>query len=360
MTLKTRIVGRACILALGTLAATLALNTAAQAETITLMGYRAGGFQENYIKAVIEPFQKANPDIKVEFYGVQNSATGLGLLRAQKNAPQIDAVIYDLSVAQIAKEEKLIEPIDPKAVPNYAKLKNIGRELGLWAPPITYDTLALIYHRAQFPEAPKSWKVLWDPAYKRKVAIPARGGADIQAIALTIVANRMAGKDDYKSGIQPGIDLLSKLGGNIQTWEPQPDQYTLVAAGTDALSVAWNARSQHYIDTTQGKLGSTAPEEGTVSQINVISQVAGGKHKAAVEKLIDYALSAPAQKAFSELMFYAPSNAEVTVSPELEKRIPLLDKKNEEKLIPVDWIAVAAMREDITKAWRRQVIPAGR
>ncbi len=349
--------------AFGMLAAAtlLAVNMATvRAETITLMGYRAGGFQENYIKAVVEPFQKANPDIKVEFYGVQNSATGLGLLRAQKNAPQIDAVIYDLSVAQIAKEEKLIEPIDPQTVSNYAQLKNIGRELGLWAPPVTYDTLSLIYNRAQFTDAPKSWKVLWEPGYKRKVAIPARGGADIQAISLTLIANRMAGKNDYKSGVQPGIALLSKLGSNIQTWEPQPDQYTLVAAGTDALSVAWNARSQHYIDTTHGKLGAVAPDEGTVSQINVISQVAGTKHKGAVEKFINFALSAEAQKRFSELMFYAPSNNTVTVSPELQQRIPLLNKKTEEKLIPVDWIAVAGIREDIAKAWRRQVIPAGR
>ena len=76
----------------------------AQAAEITLMGYR-GAFEQNYVKAVIEPFMKAHPDISVVYAGVQNAAAALGNLRAQKSSPQANAVIIDLSVAKIARDE---------------------------------------------------------------------------------------------------------------------------------------------------------------------------------------------------------------------------------------------------------------
>ncbi len=351
---------RAVIAGLIGFASVLAFPVHAESTTITLMGYRAGGFQENYIKAVVEPFQRAHPDITVKYYGIQNAAGALGLLRAQKSAPQVDAVISDLSAAKIAKDEGLIAALNPAAVPNYADLQEVGRELGLWAPPVTYDTLALIYNKSLFAEPPKSWSVLWDKKYDRKIVIPAQGGGDIQAIALTLIANRMAGAPDYKKGVKAGIASLVKLAPNVMTWEPKPEQYTLAANGTAALAVGWNARSQIYIDSTGGKIGSVAPDEGTITQVNVISQVAGGKNAAAVQTFINYALSPQAQKAFSELMFYAPTNHKVVVSEQAKARIPLLDHKTMNRLLPVDWLAVAEMRESILEPWRREIIPASR
>lgn len=334
---------------------------AADPVTITVMGYRSGGFQENYIKAVIDPFMKANPDIIVKFYGVQNAGGMLGLMRAQKAAPQTDAAIFDLSVAKIAKAEGLITPVDPKLVTNYADLQEVGRELGLWAPPLTYDTLALIYNKASFPAAaPTSWKALWDKKYDRKVAIPAQGGGDIQAIALTLIANRMAGQPDFTKSIKPGVDSLVRLAPNVMTWEPKPDQYTLAANGSAALAVGWNARTQLHVDSTGGKLAAVSPEEGTVAQVNIISQISGGKNPAATQAFINYALSAAAQKTFSELMYYAPTNKKAVVSEATQGRIPLLNKKVMTKLLPVDWLVVADMREAILEPWRREIIPASR
>src|SRR5215470_14878739 len=67
----------------------LAAAPAFAETTITFAGY-TGLFQDLYTKAVIEPFMKANPDIKVVYYAPGNSAAILGALRAQKSAPQID------------------------------------------------------------------------------------------------------------------------------------------------------------------------------------------------------------------------------------------------------------------------------
>lgn len=333
---------------------------AANAAEITVMGYR-GAFQDNYVKAVIEPFQKEHPDIKVTYYGVQNAATSLGNMRAQKSSPQTDAVIYDLSVAKIADEEGLVEKLDPASLKNYADVADLGKELAGAAIPITYDTLSLLYNNDAFAQgAPDSWEALWDKQQSGKVIIPAQGGGDIQAILLTIIANRLAGEDDYTKTVKPGIDKLVELAPAVQTWEPKPDAYTLVANGTATLSIGYNARAQFYFDQTGGKLQSVGPKEGTAAQVNVISAIANGKNMDATKTFIDYAISPETQARFAEIMFYAPSNTKADVNDETKKRIPYMDAAQREKLIPVNWMTIGDMRDKLLNPWRRQIIPAGR
>ncbi len=340
--------------------ASMMLAGAAQAADITVMGYR-GAFEENYVRTVVEPFMAANPDINVAYFGVQNAATALGQMRAQKDNPGANIVIFDLSVAKIAAAEELVADLDTGAIAPYGDLHDIGKELGGLAIPLTYDTLSLIYNPAAFPEVPTSWAALWDPAHEGRVIVPAQGGGDIQAILLTIIANRMAGENDYKVTFTPGVDLLTeKLAPMIQTWEPKPDAYTLVADGTADVAIGYNARAQFFFDQTGGRVASVAPAEGTAAQINVISAIAGAPEEEATRRFIEYALGPEAQAAFSTAMFYAPTNGKTELDEATTARIPYMDEATREGLIPVDWMSIGDMREDILGAWRRQIIPASR
>ena len=333
------------------------------ATEITLLGYSTGGFREQYTKAVIEPFEQAHPGVRVTFYGVRNSATELAVLRGHKgqdSPPPADATIIDLSVAKIASDEGLLEEIRLDRVPNARNLQAIGAELGAFGLPVTYDTLALIYDTRVITPAPTSWTALWDPAHKGRVVVPAEGGGDIQAISLTIVANRLAGNDDYTRDLTPGIERLTALAPLVQTWEPKPDAYTLVASGSADLAIGWNARSQFHVNESQGRLGSVLPTEGTVSQVNVISAVKGTRQRELVETFIDYALGAEAQARFSAAMYYAPTNGTVQLDAATSQRIPLLNDANRARLIPVDWLQMGAMRERMLEPWRRTIIPASR
>ncbi|QRM32673.1 extracellular solute-binding protein [Microvirga sp. VF16] len=344
-----------------TLLATTVLSgsLAASAAEITVMGYR-GPFEENYKKAVIQPFMQAHPDIKVNYYGTVGAATALGSMRAQRDAPQVNAVIFDLSVAKIAKEEGLVANLDTSKLSNYADIANIGKDLGGSAIPLTYDTLTLLYNRDAFPTPPTSWEVMWDGKQKGKVVVPAEGGGDIQAILLTIISNRLAGEEDYKKSIKSGVDKLIKLAPAVQTWEPKPDQYTLVANGTATLSAGYNARAQFFFDQTEGRVRAVSPSEGTASQINVMSMVTNASEPDATQTFINYAISPEAQAAFSKAMFYAPTNTKVKVDEATAKRIPMMDPEQRKKLIPVDWMSIGEMREGFLQQWRRQIIPAGR
>src|SRR4051812_40128345 len=72
--------------------------------TVTLMAYTAV-FQDNYTKAVIEPFRKKFPNIDVVYSPVHFSAQMLGILRTQKDNPQVDVAILDITVAKTGTDE---------------------------------------------------------------------------------------------------------------------------------------------------------------------------------------------------------------------------------------------------------------
>lgn len=330
---------------------------AAQAETnLTLVAYPVL-FQENYTKAVIEPFLKDNPDIKITYFAQPTAAQMLGTLRAQKAAPQADVVIMDLSVSKAGSDEGLFVTLDEKDVPNMKDLAPGARVPGLAGAGVTFDNLVLMYNTELVKEAPTSWMALADPAFKGKEAIPAM--PDIIGLGLTVVLDRAMGGTDYLNNVDKGIEALMKIAPNVQTWDPKPEVYVPVVNGQAALGVGWNARTQLNNKISNGRIKAVLPKEGSLFQANAISLVAGSKNQDAAKKFINYALSPEAQARFTEAMFYAPTNtkAKAMVSEEAIQRTALA---NMDRMQPMDWVAMAAKRDAINEMWRRKVIPLSR
>ena len=81
-------ISRRAVLGAGLAAAAVRPGRAAAAPSgeIVLMAY-SGTFQDNYTKAVVEPFMAANPGVKVIYNPGGSSAQMLGMLRAQRSHP---------------------------------------------------------------------------------------------------------------------------------------------------------------------------------------------------------------------------------------------------------------------------------
>jgi putative spermidine/putrescine transport system substrate-binding protein len=157
----------------------------AQQKTITLMAY-SGIFQERYSKAVVEPFMKANPDIKVEYFGLPNSAQMLGSLRAQRAAPQADIVIMDVSVSKAGTDEGLFTKIDEKNVPAVAELYPTARIPDIAGVAVTFDNLVMIYNSDAIKEPPTACRISracrWYSSSTRRVAAPATSRTSTRAL----------------------------------------------------------------------------------------------------------------------------------------------------------------------------------
>ncbi|MCQ4161629.1 ABC transporter substrate-binding protein [Roseomonas sp. GC11] len=352
MDLTRRHLGRVAVG--GLLAAPFIRPASAQERSITLAAY-SGIFQDNYHAAVVEPFMKAHPGIKVSYYAMPNSAQTLGTLRAQKAAPQIDVAIFDVTIGKAASDEGLLDPLTKEEFPVLAELAPAAFAPGVHAVGVTFDSLSLLYSPEVVKPAPTSWKVLWEKPYQGKIAIT--GAPDIVGIGLTLVINRLNGGTDYRQ-FDAGIKALSDLSPGVLSWEPKPDAYTFITNGTAALGVGWNARGQLYARQSGGKLAAALPEEGSLFQINTIGLVKGAPQSEAAKAYIRYALSAEAQKAFSERMFYAPVNTRADVSAEALAATAASPERMA-KMLQVDWLEVAKIRDRMNDQWRRRILSRG-
>lgn len=336
-------------------ATTLAMPHVARAQqaSITVAAY-AGIFQDNYEPAVVEPFRRANPGIKVTYFSMGNSAQALGQLRAQKANPQVECVMMDVSVAKAASDEGLFEEVDAKSVPAIADLSPRAFTPGVAAPAVTFDNLVMLYSPQKVTPAPTSWQTFWDPKYKDMIAIP--GVPDIVGLGFLMMANKTFGGEDYKS-LEKGFEAVAKLAPNVLTWDPKPDPYAMIINGTAALGVGWNARGQLYSAQSEGRMAALLPSEGSLFQINVLGLVKGAKQPEAARAFMNHALGAEAQAAFTERMFYAPTNLKAKVS-EAALAKTAASPARMAQMLPVDWLEVAKFRESVTQQWRRRVLTA--
>ena len=321
-------------------------------RTVTFAAY-AGIFQENYEPVVVDAFRRAYPDINVFYYPITNSAQTLGMLRAQRALPQIDVAMMDVTVAKTATDEGLLEPIPRDSLPVLAELTPKAFIDGVAGPAVLYDNLVLLYGPNQVKTEPTSWKVLWDGAFTREIAITA--APDIIGLAFTLVANRVFGGGDYRQSLDAGITAISEMAPRVLTWDPKPDAYTFIIEGSAALGVGWNARGQTYALQSNGRLVAAIPDEGSLFQVNTINLVKGSQQSDEALKFLAYTLSAEAQKAFTERMFYGPVNTHAEIDPKALARTASTPARLA-KMMEVDWLVVAKMREAVTDQWRRRIL----
>lgn len=317
---------------------------------INLIGY-ASIWEEQYHEAVIDPFLEEYPDITINYVSKRSSAEMLSAIQAEGGRPTTDVAIMDISVSDTGNQQGLFTEISEEDVPNLANVEEEFLDEEGYGPVVMLDGVSLLYDTETFSEEPTSWEELWDPAHEGLVNVMAPPSG--LGINLTAITAEMIG-EDFTESVDETIDKLAELGPNVQTWAPNPDEYQSVITGQTVLGVGQNARGQYYADESDGKLGVTVPEEGTVYQINTINLSETAPNPAAAKTFIDYALSAEAQTAFAEALFYAPSVDNAELPPEVADRVVQTD--GSQKIIPLDQAWLATARGEWTDRWNREVV----
>ncbi len=322
-------------------------NALAQTE-LTVIVY-GGSFEEGWRKSVIEPFEAANPDIKVRI------ATGLtmesvAMMRAQKGNVNIDVLMMDEVGAAQANAEGLYEPLSIDTVPNLKKLYPQFRIKGDPYTKFMYVSQALVYNLNMVPEKPKSWRAMWDDKYAGQIAAPDITTSHGAFFLLT--AADMAGGG--VRNVDPGFELIKKLKPNILTFYTQHAQLArLFTQGEVAMSSWTTDRSQAMIDNG-APVGWTIPEESAYIIDSTIGIARGTDHLDAAQKYINFVLSNEAQAANARYTYLAPVNSEVELSPDVAAKLPVGEGVLE-KLKQADWNYVTTVRPEWTRRWAREI-----
>lgn len=269
--------------------------------------------QDEYMKNVIEPFEKAN-NVKV-VVETGNNDERLAKLKNNPNST-VDVMYLAEAYSQKGIEGGLFEKVD------YSKLTNVDKILPIaqkfveagYGPAYTLNRAAIVYNPDKVKGKITSWKDLWSSDLKGKIAIP-----EITTTfgpAMVLAAAQYAGSDVKTDNGAGAFKALEALKPNVvKTYTKSSDLVNMLSNGEIVAAVA-----PDFVVASIKKAVPNAvyvdPQEGAYLNFNTININKNSKNKELALKFIDYVLSADVESKTAKTVGDSPINVDVKLDEE--------------------------------------------
>ena len=267
--------------------------------------------QDQYMKNVIEPFEKAN-NVKI-VVETGNNDERLAKLKNNPNST-VDVMYLAESYSQQAIDDGLFAKIDYSKVPNAKKVLPVAQKFvdAGYGPAYTLNRAAIVYNPKKVNGKITSWKDLWSADLKGKIAIP-----DITTTfgpSMVFAAGINAGSDVKSDNGAAAFKALEALKPNVvKTYTKSSDLVNMFSTGeiTAAVSADFVVAS---IKKAMPDAVYVDPKEGAFLNFNTINITKNSKNKELATKFIDYVLSAEVESKTAPLVGDSPINVDVKLS----------------------------------------------
>lgn len=267
--------------------------------------------QDAYMKDVIQPFEKAN-NVKV-VVETGNNDERLAKLKNNPNST-VDVMYLAESYSEQGIEDGLFDKIDYSKVPNAKKVLPVAQKFvqAGYGPAYTLNRAAIVYNPKAVNGKLSSWKDLWRPDLKGKIAIP-----DITTTfgpAMIFAAGLDAGSEVKSDNGASAFKALAALKPNVvKTYTKSSDLVNMFSSGEITAAVA--------ADFVVGSIKKAMPDavfvdpsEGAYLNFNTINITKNSKNKELATKFIDYVLSAEVQSKTAPDVGDSPINVDVKLA----------------------------------------------
>lgn len=217
------------------------------------------------------------------------------LLTKLRTSPGVyDVVLPNNAYVPGAVQEGLLQPIDPSLLENFPDLsprfQNVPdfiHEGKHYAIPWTWGVTAFVYHPERVAEAPDSLQVLWDPAFKNRVAWVDDSLTSVQLVAIA------TGQDpNAPDNLDVIRDRFLGLKDQIRTFWNSEDQFNrLFAAGTFDIGIYWSGSAARARSVFGLPMEFVIPKEGAIAWLDGWAIPAGAPNPDLAHKWIDYMIS---------------------------------------------------------------------
>lgn len=334
------------------LAAAAALAVAAipaMAQELTINSF-GGAYEQAHRKCVIDPFiaaTKAKVNIVTAY-----SADAFAQIRAQKAAPQYDVIHFSGGQEIVAAKEGLLAPLDPKLVPNLAKIYDFAKE-GLatgQGPAYQIAAVGLVYSADKMKTPPTKWADLLKPEYSEHLVLTdiSNGYGMIGLLML----NKISG--GTLDNIKPGLDAIQKLLKQGAVMVSKSPEIQAEFAQNGAWLAPYASDYAHTLKVAGLNVKFVPGAEGTPASFITTNLVAGRRNTELASKFIDIQLSAPAQACFADALRYTPTNSETVLSAEVAATV-VYGKDAAAGLMRFDPVAIEANRSAWTEAFGKAI-----
>ena len=223
-----------------------------------------------------------------------------------------DLVTLDTSQFPRYHQQGLIIPVNLDNVPNYRKevlpefrdLKETtfdGKQYGI---PYAWGTIPLWYDMDVIPQAPDSWRIMWDPKYKGKVII-----LDEPQNSMVLMAMIIGNIEDPYNFTERDIARISEgfvsLAPQLRTLTAgATDMINLIANGEAVVGMAFGEQTAYVANQKGLNVGLTIPKEGATGWLDCWAISAGTQNKELAEKWVNHVIIKKYNKMMSDTIGY--------------------------------------------------------
>jgi putative spermidine/putrescine transport system substrate-binding protein len=306
------------------------------------MMMNGGLYQDVATRVVLDPFSKAH-NVTINVIPA-NSAPMLTRVRAERNAPTIDAVVWDDPVAVQARDDGLVEQIDAANVPNLKDLAPWADYKDGYGPSVHSNPSIWAYNTANFKlDPPRSYKDMWDPKYQKALDIPS---VDVtQGVQFLVLAAMLFG-GGYDN-IEPGFTAMQQLQPNIGAYYHDVSEIAPALQNDPYIMLTGNGQI-HNVKGQGYPLNLVIPTEGALATPAVFDIIKGTKAKTLLEQLLNAYLEPATQLEIAKAQYWAVPNTKVQVPDEYKNDIPT-------KVITFDPRKIAAHQQEWSTRAKREL-----
>jgi putative spermidine/putrescine transport system substrate-binding protein len=249
---------------------------------------------------------------------------------AERGRPSFDIVYLNIFESWQAVRDRVTQAPTPD-VPQFSHLVDIARRGGYG---VAINPITIIYNKHKASKPVTSWKDLWNPEWKGRIAWPAYPSAE--GTAGLLMSAKVWGGSEEKMDI--AFEKIKELKPFASIASSQDELYQMFDTGICDIAIEFGSLSRKYGESRNPDLVMALPREGQAAALNVACITVGTANQKLAEEWINLHLSPPCMLAYARETYYTPTVDNVDIPSDLKAK--LVSPEETAKLVDFDWETV--------------------
>jgi putative spermidine/putrescine transport system substrate-binding protein len=285
-----------------------------------------GGAQERIVRQFVEKPLVEKYGCKVS-YVLGGTPERRARAYAERGRPSFDVLYLNIFESRQAVKDGVTQA-PTAAVAQFDNLYDVAKIGGYG---VAFNPCTIVYDKRKASKPVTSWKDIWNPEWKGRIAWPVGVGAE--GIAGLVMAARTWGGSE--SDMEPGFAKIQELKPFPAINSSQAQLFEMFDQGLCDMSIEFGSFTRTYAETRNANIEIADPVEGQVLTMNVACITEGTRNQVLAEEWVNLHLSEPCMLAYAEKIYYSPTVSNVTVPEALRPKLILGD--DVAKLVEFDW-----------------------
>ncbi len=280
--------------------------------------------------------------------------SNIAALRATRTAPKFSVMMMDDVGVPQAKQEELIDQLDPAKIPNLAKVYK--RFLFEDSFGVGFNiSSAGMFINPQVTKGLTSYEQIFDPKYKKRILL--NTPRNTQSVLMLIVTAALATGKPLKDAqylVDQGWDKLAQLKPNVLTIYDSEAMVLTVAQGQADIGGIDYSKSVYPHAAKGIPLDMAALKEGAFTGINSMTLVKNAPQPELGAAFINHMLQPSVLQMLSSRTYGAPSVEGIDFAPDVARYLPYPESKMVDMgLFTPDWNFIIPRRAAILERYNQ-------